>query len=846
MIIRKLLTVSCLSILLINLQAQSNVDQVYVDNNGVMRWSVDDSELHGFGVNYTLPFAHEYRMAQTAGVPHEEVVRQDVYHMARLDLDFYRVHVWDTEISDTLGNLIDNEHLKLFDFTLSEMKQRGMRFIITPIAYWGNGWPEHDDFTPGFSNKYGKADCLTNKDAIEAQANYLYQFLNHVNPYTGIAYKDEPHIIGFEICNEPHHDEPSEKVNSFINKMVSSMRQTGCTKPVFYNMSHSIHLVDAYLNANIQGGTFQWYPTNLVAEHQINGNFLPQVEYYPIPFADHPKFKKMAKIIYEFDPADAGGNIMYPAMARAFREAGMQLAAQFAYDAICWAPYNTNYGTHFMNLAYAPHKAISLKIASAVFHNVPLYQKYDDNTRFDAFSISYPDDLAEWVTNEKFFYSNNTASQPADLSQLNEIAGCGSSPLVKYSGTGAYFLDRLSDGVWRLEVMPDAYWIDDPYGPASPHMQKAAVLHTRQQMTISLPNLGNNFAIRPINGGNTFFPQVSDGQIDLIPGVYLLKRNDVAEDIPADLLYKNIRINEFVAPVSNFNKTTLWNHSPSEAAAGKPLHLSFEAVSTTPVNKIEVVMSVGDKWKTVTAIPQNTNSYQAEVPGDMVVTGFLNYQIMVEDHNDTTTFPGGKKGDPWSWENRDKATYTIRLVPGDSPLILWNAETDWESSYKIWNRAVNPEPTGEGETALAVRLEQLPNVDPVSKNDRCYAFKFFFGKNIAGRIDELPHKKFLAIKASNHLSSPQPIEIGLIDKNGSVLAGEMKVKPEGKVFRIPLNTFKDAPFLVLPRPYPDFLPFKVQSSGKPFDWPSVEAMQLIVKPGKKANVDLNIEKIWLE
>jgi hypothetical protein len=79
-----------------------------------------------------------------------------------------------------------------------------------------------------------------------------------------------------------------------------------------------------------------------------------------------------------------------------------------------------------------------------------------------------------------------------------------------------------------------------------------------------------------------------------------------------------------------------------------------------------------------------------------------------------------------------------------------------------------------------------------------------------------------------------------------VLAGEMKVKPEGKVFRIPLNTFKDALFLVLPRPYPDFLPFKVQSSGKPFDWPSVEAMQLIVKPGKKANVDLNIEKIWLE
>ena len=61
---------------------------------------------------------------------------------------------------------------------------------------------------------------------------------------------------------------------------------------------------------------------------------------------------------------------MYPAMALAFREAGIQMAAQFAYDAMCWAPYNTNYGTHFMNLAYAPHKAISLKIASAIFHEM--------------------------------------------------------------------------------------------------------------------------------------------------------------------------------------------------------------------------------------------------------------------------------------------------------------------------------------------------------------------------------------------------------------------------------------------------------------------------------------------
>jgi hypothetical protein len=518
--LKQILIGLCFTSLMGSLWAQTTPGTVTIDDNGVMRWA-DGTEVHGFGVNYTLPFAHEYRMAQRAGIAHEEAIKQDVYHLARLDMDLYRVHVWDTEISDTLGNLLMNDHMRLFDFAVNEMKQRGMKFVITPIAFWGNGWPERDMATPGFAYKYGKNDCLTNPDAIEAQANYLNQFLNHVNAYTGVAYKDEPSLIAFEISNEPHHSGTVEQVKAYINKMVASMRRTGCSKPIFYNMSHSIHLAEAYLNADIQGGTFQWYPTNLVANRQINGNFLPHVQKYVIPFADHPKFKKMAKIVYEFDPADVGGNIMYPAMAQSFREAGLQLAAQFAYDALCWAPYNTNYGTHFMNLAYAPQKAISLKIASAVYHHLPLYQRFATN---GPLRTSYTHDLAEWVTSEKFFYTNHTSTQPLDASKLEEVAGYGTSAVVTYLGTGAYFIDKLADGVWRLELMPDAYWVNDPYTKVDPNKQKAAVLHTQRQMTVKLPNLGNDFSIRAINQGNNFSAKVDKGSFDIRPGVYLLTR----------------------------------------------------------------------------------------------------------------------------------------------------------------------------------------------------------------------------------------------------------------------------------------------------------------------------------
>ncbi|HSJ66731.1 MAG TPA: hypothetical protein VK921_03610, partial [Anditalea sp.] len=125
-------------------------DVVFIDDKGIIRWTENEEEVKGFGINYTTPFAHAFTMADRMGIDKEKAIDDDVYHFARLGLDLYRVHVWDTEISDTLGNLLQNERLQLFDYTIHKMKERGMKFIITPIAYWGGGWPEPDVETPGF------------------------------------------------------------------------------------------------------------------------------------------------------------------------------------------------------------------------------------------------------------------------------------------------------------------------------------------------------------------------------------------------------------------------------------------------------------------------------------------------------------------------------------------------------------------------------------------------------------------------------------------------------------------------------------------------------------------------
>jgi hypothetical protein len=287
------------------------------------------------------------RSHKVLNVDPEKLIDADVYHMARLGLDAFRVHVWDVEITDSLGNLLQNEHLRLFDYLVKKLKERNIKILITPIAFWGNGYPERDEKLPGFASVYGKGPSVVLEASIKAQENYLKQFFTHVNPYTKVSYKDDPDVIAMEINNEPHHSGPKEKTTEYINRLSAATKSTGFTKPIVYSISESPTYADAVVKAAVNGHSFQWYPTGLVAGHEMKGNFLPHIDQYSIPFGDTiPAFKNRARMVYEFDAGDVMQPIMYQAMARSYRTAGFQWATQFAYNPMYTAYANTEYQTH--------------------------------------------------------------------------------------------------------------------------------------------------------------------------------------------------------------------------------------------------------------------------------------------------------------------------------------------------------------------------------------------------------------------------------------------------------------------------------------------------------------------
>ena len=830
---------------------------VYVDLQGVLRWQQNKQEVALFGVNYTAPFAYVYRAGQKVGADAEKAIAQDVYHLSRLGLDAFRVHVWDVEITDTLGNLQQNEHLRLLDYLVDQLKQRGIKVVLTPIAYWNNGYPEKDTGT-GFSSIYSKVQAYTNPRAIRAQENYLTQFLNHRNPYTKQLNREDPDIIAFEVCNEPRYRKPEAEVTAFANRMVAAMRATGYRKPIFYNVSENPDVAEAVLAANVDGLTFQWYPAGLVSGHTMRGNLLPHVDQYPIPFRDDPRFKRRAKLVYEFESADIIQPVMYPFMARSFREAGFQWATQFSYDPLAIAYANTEYQTHYLNLAYTPGKAISMLIASKVFHRVgrgQTFGRYPQDSVFDAFRVSYRQGLSEMNTDEEFYYTTSTQTVARRASRLRHVAGVGSSPLVQYGGTGAYFLDRLVAGVWRLEVLPDAVAIRDPFETASLKKPVTQILWNDQPLRLTLAELSNRFSLRGLNEGNTAQSQATDGRVTVRPGVYIVAaagKNTSAWTAQSQL--GSLRLGEYAAPAPTVLGPQVRHTPVAQATAGQSLTIR---ATLTGLEAADSVFLIAQHYYGRTqALPMRRPAYatvEATVPAELTYAGLLRYWIVLKKAGQQLTCPGGFSGSPRDWDYFSQEHWEVPLVAANTPLFLFQAGVDKEQvearglHRNNWVDYVTTEAAG----ALALRFVQgvaSPGTPALpAEAGPAASLRAYFGDKLPGRMTELSAFKEVVVRA--RASQPVGVQVRLATKDAAAFTAPVTLTTQMQEVRIPLSAFQPSALLLSPRPYPGFLPLQFQSAGKPaFKLADAEVLQLLVDAATSVGsepVQVDIESVQL-
>ncbi len=444
----------------------------------------------------------------------------------KMGCDLIRCHLTPSDFTDSMGNLVETVYLDLLDHMVAEAAGRGiyvyLTFLNTDMGF-DIDVDEPKEHTPNFvENSFGgkldRKHLIENEEIAEKSKNYIKQLLNRVNPYLQVAYKNTPAMAVWEPINEPlyysyeeiketpyYEDYKSwvsskgladtkedyasyryDMVLNYINDMYDLIRGTGAVQPVVWNcnwngmISGNEEIFDAIGASKVEVVSFCNYPGQSVCKRPYTKNPVDLSRYDFSSFLSdsyekedwygwvlRPDFMKKAKVAYEFEIFYNQSGYLYPAQAELFRALGVQMASMWHYSMPRYAPYRN--GSHHLSFTSTPHKAASYAIAGEVFRSLPLYKKYDTGSTTEKvarnYMYSYARDLSIFSSEDKYMYSGNVAAGelPKPVQGISRLLGYGSSPVVKYGGTGIYTLD-ISDSEIIVDIEPGTIQLKPLWG----------------------------------------------------------------------------------------------------------------------------------------------------------------------------------------------------------------------------------------------------------------------------------------------------------------------------------------------------------------------------------------------
>ncbi len=142
-------------------------------------------------------------IAQNACASSKEEVDVMVNELAMAGYNSVRLHQFETYLwhgSKTDTAEFRRNGIDRFDYLVAELIKRG---IYLTIDFYSSGKlapRDYDDINYRGDNM--KAVIFASEKARNVFKRYISNFLNHINPYTGRAYKDEPALVFASVVNE--------------------------------------------------------------------------------------------------------------------------------------------------------------------------------------------------------------------------------------------------------------------------------------------------------------------------------------------------------------------------------------------------------------------------------------------------------------------------------------------------------------------------------------------------------------------------------------------------------------------------------------------------------------------
>jgi hypothetical protein len=686
--------------------------------------------------------------------------------------------------------------------------------------------------------------------------NYIQQLLRHVNPYTGVALKDEPSILFVEMINEPtHHSADVAGSVAYINALSDAVRSTGSKAITFHNVSQDFAIAAAISKSTVEGVSFGWYPTGLNSGHELRGNYLRTADSYDKML--DPRIARLPRIVYEFDSPDLRTGYMYPAMIRTMRAVGTQFVAMFAYDMLATASRNLGWQTHYLNLVYTPRKAMSAVIAAEAMRRLPRGQPfgaYPRNTKFGDFRVSYEENLSELVSSDAFLNAGTTRTAPPRPERLTRVAGYRSSPVVTYGGEGVYFLDRIRAGVWRLEVYPDAVPVRDPFELQSPDKIVTRAISRAWPMRIALPDLGGAFTVQTIARGLPV-RQAVGGSFTITPGVYLLSRRGQVDrkSLPASV--GALRMDEYHAPPRDTLPPAVVPSAAAEFLSGTTIEIEARVVDTVPPDSVVLSLRRADRgyFRRYPMQSSGAYDYRASVPADSIGVGPFKYAITVVSGRSATTFPEGAHKRPWEWNYSGRDFWHGAVVDPATPVRLFTARDDvgrlafsrigdgWrEGVFRVLTSPANGEPV--------FHLE-LPRVGGRGPDN--YTASLVVADRIAARGASVRQARSVRIRLRGFGGDADSVHLTLVERDGSSWSAAVSPDSSWSERSIPLADLKPARSVMLPEAFPGEFHYWVGApagrggSGDSIRLEEVERLQFSLRPGGVAVPRVEIEWVMM-
>jgi len=546
-----------------------------VARDGVLRYAGDGREVALWGTNYYPPTPSQWTSVGKLDEEAKLDIKEDFDDLARMGVDIIRFHVFDTEISDAEGNLVENEHLDKWDFLVKQCNDHGLYLMVTPIAVFGGRSGSRSD---SFSMSIPRPAIVMWQEKWPAQVRYTRALLTRVNPYTGRRLVDEPCLALLEIVNEPDYWSFSEvrgsnprgnwlgeqvgrkamagvkaeweayvpapewrteevfsfyryeTVRRYIDLMIETMRGAGATQPIAHNRYWhpwwDVH--QGIGDSQCDAVTFIGY-TNITQDFEPpiadDRNSLSMLRRWWSNQGLEACYAQKARAVYEFEPMATVKNISaYPAMAKQFRGRGAQIACQFQYDPKATAHANLAWFPHYLNLWHTPERMASYLIGGEIFRGARglTYPTPEDNWVFPPGAVSDGKNAALLCTGDCYMQARPTDWQPLPVPDyVTRVLGVGTCPYFDYEGTGIVDM-RIEDGVMHLRIYPDVERLR--YALHGTDEEPLTQLVEREHpLTLKLPGW-QDAVVEKMTGERWMRVEVRNMTFTVLPGTYRLTK----------------------------------------------------------------------------------------------------------------------------------------------------------------------------------------------------------------------------------------------------------------------------------------------------------------------------------